>query len=178
MKQGKEIVNEVLEYLGLKAPTFANEIGVLYSRVQNVQQGKAKKISLDLANKICAVYPEINKSYLLKGEGEMLNTGGARTISVSHSPNANVAGNDINMTTPAQMATDAIVNDNAISKADLFAVIRHLQETNDRHLATIETLQQANARLNSVLLELVAKWKEGENAEAIKNTLMKFDSWS
>lgn len=178
MKEGKDIIQSLLNYVGIEIPTLAKTIGVTKQRMYQILDGKTKKVSLDLANKICAVYPEINKSYLLKGEGEMLNAGGVRTISVSYSPNANVAGNDINMTTPAQMATDAIVNDNAISKADLFAVIRHLQETNDRHLATIETLQQANARLNSVLLELVAKWKEGANAEAIKNTLMKFDSWS
>lgn len=178
MRESKDIISDVIEYAGVEIPTLAKEIGVNKYRFYDIMRGQVKKISLDLANKICAAYPEINKSYLLKGEGEMLNAGGVRTISVSHSPNANVAGNDINMTTPAQMATDAIVNDNAISKADLFAVIRHLQETNDRHLATIETLQQANARLNSVLLELVAKWKEGASVDTIKNVLMKFDSWS
>ena len=67
MEKGKEIINDLLEYLGIKAPTLANEIGVLYSRIQKIQSGKAKTISLDLANKICAAYPEINKAYLLKG---------------------------------------------------------------------------------------------------------------
>ena len=177
MKEGKEIIDDLLIYLGIKAPTLANEIGVLYSRIQNVQLGKAKKISLDLANKICAAYPEINKAYLLKGEGELLNNAG-RSINVSHSPNANVAGNDININAE-QMAKSAIELDDTITKADLFAVIRHLQEANDRHVARIEKLTMANERLNAVLLDLVAKCSSGEITTAsLKSVLSKFEDFS
>ena len=179
MKDGSELINEVLNYIGIKAPTFANEIGVLYSRVQNVQMGKAKKISLDLANKICAAYPEINKAYLLKGEGELLRSD-VGNINVSHSPNANVAGRDLAVgITPREVAENVVKYDDSISKSDLFAVVRHLQAMNDKHLATIEKLTLANERLNAVLLELVAKWTSGDVTEdSLKSTLMKFDKWS
>ena len=179
MKDGSELINEVLNYIGIKAPTFANEIGVLYSRVQNVQMGKAKKISLDLANKICAAYPEINKAYLLKGEGELLRSD-VGNINVSHSPNANVAGRDLAVRmTPREVAEDVVKYDDSITKSDLFAVVRHLQAMNDKHLATIEKLTLANERLNAVLLELVAKWTNGDvTEESLKSTLMKFDKWS
>lgn len=177
MKEGREIINEVLEYIGVKAPTLASEIDVKYSRIQNVQLGKAKKISLDLANKICAAYPEISKAYLLKGEGELLRSEGT-TISVNHSPNANVAGRDINVSA-REFAEDVVKYDDSISKSDLFAVVRHLQAMNDKHLATIEKLTLANERLNAVLLELVAKWTNGDVTEdSLKSTLMKFDKWS
>lgn len=179
MKDGSELINEVLNYIGIKAPTFANEIGVLYSRVQNVQMGKAKKISLDLANKICAAYPEINKAYLLKGEGELLRSD-VGNINVSHSPNANVAGRDLAVgMTPRELAENVVKYDDSISKSDLFTVVRHLQAMNDKHLATIEKLTLANERLNAVLLELVAKWTNGDVTEdSLKSTLMKFDKWS
>lgn len=179
MKDGSELINEVLNYIGIKAPTFANEIGVLYSRVQNVQMGKAKKISLDLANKICAAYPEINKAYLLKGEGELLRSD-VGNINVSHSPNANVAGRDLAVgMTPRELAENVVKYDDSISKSDLFAVVRHLQAMNDKHLATIEKLTLANEQLNAVLLELVAKWTSGDVTEdSLKSTLMKFDKWS
>lgn len=158
MKEGKELINEILEYTGVKAPTLANNIGVLYSRIQNIQLGKAKKISLDLANKICAAYPEINKSYLLKGEGELLKSD-SRNINVNHSPNANVAGNDILLGASGRekRAINALVEDENITKADLFEVIRHLQHMNDRHLATIEKLTAANDRLNAVVLQLLSQ---------------------
>lgn len=159
--ESKDIINSLLQHLGVKAPSFANEIGVRYSRVQDIQLGRTKKISLDLANKICAAYPEINKAYLLKGEGEMLNNGG-RNINVNHSPNANVAGNDIFISDKEneRIAVKTVIEDDSISKADLFAVVRHLQHTNDRHLATIEKLTSANERLNAVIIELLTQYAD------------------
>jgi DNA-binding Xre family transcriptional regulator len=158
--ESKDIINSLLQHLGVKAPSFANEIGVRYSRVQDIQLGRTKKISLDLANKICAAYPEINKAYLLKGEGEMLNNGG-RNINVNHSPNANVAGNDIYINKDKEQSViKTIIDDDSISKADLFAVVRHLQHTNDRHLATIEKLTSANERLNAVIIELLTQYAD------------------
>lgn len=177
MKEGKCILDELLEYTGLKVPTLAKNVGVLSRRLYDISTGKSKKISLDLANKICAAYPEINKAYLLKGEGELLNNAG-RSINVSHSPNANVAGNDINISNE-QMAKSAIELDDTITKADLFAVIRHLQEANDRHVARIEKLTMANERLNAVLLDLVAKCSSGEiTTTSLKSVLSKFEDFS
>lgn len=66
---GEEIIALILKDLGIKAPTFAKEIGVLYSRVQDVQSGKVKKISSDLADKIIHRYPKFDLSWLLSGEG-------------------------------------------------------------------------------------------------------------
>lgn len=179
MKEGSELINDVLNYLGVKAPTMAKDIGVKYGRVQDLLLKRTKKISLDLANKICEAYPEINKAYLLKGEGELLRSN-VGNINVSHSPNANVAGRDLAVgMTPRELAEDVVKCDDSISKSDLFAVVRHLQAMNDKHLATIEKLTLANERLNAVLLELVAKWTNGDVTEdSLKSTLMKFDKWS
>ena len=177
MKEGSELINDVLNYLGVKAPTMAKDIGVKYGRVQDLLLKRTKKISLDLANKICAAYPEISKAYLLKGEGELLRSN-VGNINVSHSPNANVAGRDINVSA-RDLAEDVVKYDDSITKSDLFAVVRHLQAMNDKHLATIEKLTLANERLNAVLLELVAKWTNGDVTEdSLKSTLMKFDKWS
>lgn len=158
--ESKDIIVSLLQHLGIKAPTLAKEIGVLYSRIQKIQSGKSKTISLDLANKICAVYPEINKGYLLKGEGKLLKNNNSN-INVHHSPNANVAGNDIYINNEKeQSAIKTIIDDESISKADLFAVVRHLQHTNDRHLATIERLTTANERLNAVIIELLTQYAD------------------
>lgn len=179
MKEGGEIINEILKYTGIKAPTFAKSINASYQRISEIKSGRTKKISLDLANKICTAYPEINKTYLLKGEGELLRSN-VGNINVSHSPNANVAGRDLAVgMTPRELAEDVVKYDDSISKSDLFAVVRHLQAMNDKHLATIEKLTLANERLNAVLLELVAKWTNGDVTEdSLKSTLMKFDKWS
>lgn len=69
---GKEIINNVLDELDIKAPTLAEQIGVLYQRIFDLQKGKTKKISSQLANAIIKVYPQFQLSWLLTGEGDML----------------------------------------------------------------------------------------------------------
>lgn len=70
---GSEIMNQLLEFLHLRAGTFARKIG--YPRPQkiyDIQKGKTKYISNDVANDIVAAFPNINKSWLLSGEGSMV----------------------------------------------------------------------------------------------------------
>lgn len=69
---GKYIIEEVLNHVELKAPTFAENIGVAYSRIFDIQREKTKKISGDLANTIITKYPQFNLEWLLTGEGNML----------------------------------------------------------------------------------------------------------
>lgn len=72
---GQEIINKVLETLEIKAPSFAENIGILYQRVFDLQKGKTKRISPQVAEAIVSAYPQFNTTWLLTGEGEMLNTG-------------------------------------------------------------------------------------------------------
>ena len=56
--------------------SFAKALG--YSRsmtlyhVLNEKDGEGRKISAKLATKICSVFPEIDKAWLLTGQGEMI----------------------------------------------------------------------------------------------------------
>lgn len=70
--RGVEIIEQILQYLDIKAPTFAEEIGVKYQRIFDIQRGKTKKISADVANLIIARYSKFSIKWLLTGEGEML----------------------------------------------------------------------------------------------------------
>lgn len=69
---GKEKIESILAELGIKAPTFASNIGVKYQRILDIQNGKTKKISGDVANAIKLKYPQFDITWLLTGEGEML----------------------------------------------------------------------------------------------------------
>ncbi len=71
-KKGSEIIEQILEYLEIKAPTFADDIGIKYQRVFDIQQGKTKKISAGVANAIVSKYPQFDINWLITGEGEML----------------------------------------------------------------------------------------------------------
>lgn len=70
--QGSEKINEILLNLDIKAPTFAKRIGVKYQRILDIQSGKVKKISGELANYIINTYPQFDINWLLTGEGSML----------------------------------------------------------------------------------------------------------
>lgn len=69
---GARVLARVLAHIGIKSPTLANNVGVEYKRVQNVETGKTKKVSGDLASKIVTRYPEFSLDWLLTGEGPML----------------------------------------------------------------------------------------------------------
>ena len=71
MKTTAEIINSILENEGIKAATFAKNIGVVPTQIYDLQKGKIKKISDDIADKIISVYPKYNRIWLLTGGGEM-----------------------------------------------------------------------------------------------------------
>lgn len=69
-------IENILSYLKINAKLFSEMLG--YARPQiiyDIQKGKTKTISNDLTIKITSVFPTISKSWLLTGEGEMLNKG-------------------------------------------------------------------------------------------------------
>lgn len=66
------MMQALLDYVGMKAPSFAKEIGVPYQRIFNLQCGRTKRFSTVIANLIVDKFPEVNKTYLLTGEGELV----------------------------------------------------------------------------------------------------------
>lgn len=70
---GSEILSKLLVYSGLNAKKFSEKIG--FNRPQaiyDIQKGKTKNISIALADKIISVFPELDKAWLLTGEGDMV----------------------------------------------------------------------------------------------------------
>ena len=71
-----EILNKLLEYSKLSASEFAARIGTKTTQaIYDLQKGRTKTISSSMADKIASCYPEVNKIWLLTGEGEMLKDG-------------------------------------------------------------------------------------------------------
>lgn len=68
----RAIIDNLLKALGLTAPKFAEEIGINYQRVFDLQRGRTKKFNPGVVNKICDRFPQVNKSYLYTGEGEVI----------------------------------------------------------------------------------------------------------
>lgn len=69
-----QIINKLIEYSKLNASDFAVKIGTKTTQaIYDLQKGRTKTISRAMTNKILSCYPEINKTWLITGEGEMLN---------------------------------------------------------------------------------------------------------
>lgn len=77
------LINKILETEGIKAATFARNIGVHPTQIYDLQSGKTKNVSTEMADKIVAYYPKYNKYWLLTGEGEMANDKSATRTSHS-----------------------------------------------------------------------------------------------
>ena len=93
-----EVLDILIKSLEMNPKTFSEALG--FDRPQaiyDILNGKTKSVSSRVANKILSVFPEINRSWLLTGQGCMVNTG-----DVSFSGNAsnkgivgNAGGNNI-----------------------------------------------------------------------------------
>ena len=69
----EDVINNLLKYSDLNAKQFAEKIGLTRPQaVYDILKGKTKSISPSMANKILSVFPEVNRSWLVSGEGAML----------------------------------------------------------------------------------------------------------
>jgi len=67
----KERLTEFLKYLGIGQTKFAEKVGLSRGYVNNI----GDNVTMKSVNKILQAYPELNETWLLTGEGEMLNEG-------------------------------------------------------------------------------------------------------
>lgn len=76
MNNGKEIITKLIAFLEVSINELSAKCG--YERAQafyDLQSGKTKRISANMANAIAKAFPVIDKEWLLTGEGEMLKGG-------------------------------------------------------------------------------------------------------
>lgn len=87
---GSDVVNKLLEYSMMNPKKFSEKIGLLRPQaIYDIQNGKTKNISPSMADKIISVFPEIDRGWLLTGEGEMLkNTSSQKEEEVTAAENA------------------------------------------------------------------------------------------
>ena len=70
---GADILDKLLNYTGLNVNQFSEKIGLQRPQaLYDIQKGKTRSISANMASRIVSVFPVISKSWLLTGEGEML----------------------------------------------------------------------------------------------------------
>lgn len=69
-----KIIQELLFKLGLNKQELAESIGVDRQKVYNLINPKnSSKLSEEFADLVCAKFPQINKDYLVSGDGYIIN---------------------------------------------------------------------------------------------------------
>lgn len=88
----KEVIIKLLDYSNLNVKQFSEKLGMKRGQaIYDIMSGKTRRISEKLANQIISEFPEVNRSWLLTGEGEMLKDNSAN--SSDHS--VSIAGTEI-----------------------------------------------------------------------------------
>lgn len=114
MKTQKDRLLEFIKFLGISVRAFERSIGTSQAAIPQVKE----KLSPALLNKVCAGYPQLNKFWLLTGEGSMLN------------PEAQAEVQYFNTGTAIQGGDNNIINaDQSAVIASLNARIKELEET-------------------------------------------------
>ncbi len=127
----------ILEYLKISPKVFSERLG--YDRPQiiyDIQKGKTKRISEDLAFKISSVFPEIDRIWLLTGEGEMIKDN--ITQEANGDNNMQIAGNSNNINNSA--AIKLALSEISEMRKLLQEQVKNNQDQFNRFMSVIERL--------------------------------------
>lgn len=127
MKTGADVLNEILNELNLRAPTLAKNIGLPHYRLSDIQTGRVKKISGEMAHAINKRYPQYSIEYLLTGEG-------------------NTASNEVNGSNNVIGNHNKVGHDDVINK--LIDELSAMRKQNDRLLSIIEEQTRVITAIN------------------------------
>jgi len=104
-----EKIEKLLIYLNINAKAFSEKLG--YSRAQiiyDIQKGKTKAISDELASKIVSVFSDISKSCLLADEGDMIRSNITQNTTGDNNTQIAGNGNTINISSTLDKAINEI----------------------------------------------------------------------
>ena len=143
----EEIINKLLDYSELNAKQFAERIGLERPQaIYDIQKGKTKSISSSMANKILSVFPELNKSWLLSGEGNMLKS------------NVNVSGDNSGVVVNGNNSNSPIDNRHPdVLKAQIELLDERIKEKDAQIKEKDAQIKEKDAQIKQLLDILASK---------------------
>ena len=135
------VMSNVLQTLGLTVRQFSEGCGVSYNRISDVVRGRTKKLTPVLVSIMCEAYPQLNKTYLYTGEGNILEDGYMSKTDIHSSSNAIVDKKVSELMRLQQellnMQKELITRMDEVSKREV-AVTKRECDVKIRELAVIE----------------------------------------
>lgn len=141
----KERLLEFVRYTGLPVYQFEKVCGLSNAYIKNISKG----IGADKLEKILNQFPQLNKTWLLTGNGEMLNSNNSNAGDSIHHNSAPVVTRGAHNVTIAADNKDKII-------AQLQSQITTLQAQIDAQHEHADLLQSQIATLQSQIAELKA----------------------
>ena len=139
----RERLNQFIDYIGYSVRSFEREIGVSNGTIRHLRDN----LSANVKQRVSAKFPQLNQTWLLTGNGEMLVSGECNGDSIHHNT-GNVA------TRGAHITTSTDDKDRLI--ASLQSQITTLQAQIDTQHEHADLLQSQIATLQSQIAELKA----------------------
>lgn len=140
---GADIINKLLEHYNLNGKALSEKIGLARPQlIYDLQHGKIKSVSPKLSAKIISAFPEVNRSWLLSGEGEML-----KGDVVPQQPETNLK---------IDMTAEEFIKE--LERRD--KQIEELLSQNSKLLQMLSNAQDRHARIEEKYLRLIEKENE------------------
>ena len=128
----------ILAHYQMSATEFATRIKVRTGQaIYDLLSGKTKSISHSMEDKILSCFPEINRTWLLTGEGEMINDSNVQTTE-DNSPNTNSNVNHVHTSELLDKALNVIAELRKLNQE----LVRNNQTQFERFMAIIEKLTE------------------------------------
>lgn len=121
----KDRTIEFVRFKGITMKTFEMRCGLSSGYVTSMRKG----FGADKLNNVLTAYPELNRDWLLYGEGQMLKSSIVQTSSGDNSPNINGNGNHVNTSDLLDKALGEITElrkQNAAQFDRFMTIIEHL----------------------------------------------------
>lgn len=127
----KDRIKAILEYYHLSVNEFVTQTRVKTGQaVYDLLSGKTKSISQSMEDKILSCFQDINRAWLLTGEGEMIKPSVQQMLNGDN--NTQIAGNNNHVNLPSTL--DKAINEIAEQRK----LVAKAQEQIDRLISLLE----------------------------------------
>lgn len=133
----KDRILEYIKYKGITQHAFERKCGLSNAYLNNMK----KNFGMEKLNEILSIFPDLNRDWLLFGEGEMLNVE-EKSVAGSEKNFVNVGNNNRN-TVNAGTTIDRMIDELAAQRQLHERQIAKSQEQIDRLLGIVENMQNS-----------------------------------
>ena len=129
----KERINIFIEYKGIPIKKFEEKCGLSNGYISSMRKGFGE----EKLNNVLTAFPELNRDWLLYGEGDMLKS---PVQEIKGDNNTQIAGNSNNVNTSVEM--QIALNEISEMRKLVQEQVRINKEQTDRFLAIIDKLTE------------------------------------